>query len=333
MAVPGMQDLFPLTYFSFSGKLTFSLLKSTYQSFGIVGLSQSKADKQRQKHGMVKWTFIHPLFLADLKSLYHFCIVVQIDVRDPKFVPGGKLYERLKWCLEANFKEPMEMVATCYDKGWYDVINFLTWSKRWFVAKKKETGRCIDIQWPEGVKATKNEMTAQFDHLQSADIPTFAHLRRSLSDKPDAEWREQVIQATEWIGLAHIKANRLASNDRPQSFVTLYSSPKPVLTEQTGTLITWQGLIPMPFIRHIAISLRKVILVTTMEGSVINRLTESCLNNKPQSVGHQSQYMVFEIHRTPGTIFSITLLWMGKTITRWSFCNRRRITNLIKICM
>lgn len=54
MAVPGMQDLFPLTYFSFSGKLTFSLLKSTYQSFGIVGLSQSKADKQRQKHGMVK---------------------------------------------------------------------------------------------------------------------------------------------------------------------------------------------------------------------------------------------------------------------------------------
>lgn len=158
------------------------------------------------------------------------------------------------------------------------------------------------------MKATKNEMTAQFDHLQSADIPTFAHLRRSLSDKPDAEWREQVIQATEWIGLAHIKANRLASNDRPQSFVTLYSSPKPVLTEQTGTLITWQGLIPMPFIRHIAISVRKVNLVTTMEGSVINRLTESCLNNKPQSVGHQSQYMVFEIHRTPGTIFSITLL-------------------------
>lgn len=173
MAVPGMQDLFPLTYFSFSGKLTFSLLKSTYQSFGIVGLSQSKADKQRQKHGMVKWTFIHPLFLADLKSLYHFCIVVQIDVRDPKFVPGGKLYERLKWCLEANFKEPMEMVATCYDKGWYDVINFLTWSKRWFVAKKK---RQEDVSIYNGRREWKRRKTRWLLSLTICKAPIYRPL-------------------------------------------------------------------------------------------------------------------------------------------------------------
>lgn len=123
-----------------------------------------------------------------------------------------------------------------------------------------ETGKCIDIQWPEGMKATKREMSAQFDQLYNADIPTFTHLRRSLSDKPDTEWREQVVQATEWIGLAHIKANRLASDDRPQSFVTLYSAPKPLLSEQTGTLISWQGLVPIPFIRHVAISMRKVYL-------------------------------------------------------------------------
>ncbi|KAI8139413.1 ribonuclease P 40kDa subunit-domain-containing protein [Fennellomyces sp. T-0311] len=76
-----------------NGKLVFSLLKSTYESFGIVAEhGQNKQDRLRQKY------------------------VVSIDLRDRKLIPGSKKYDRLKSCMENTFAKNFRAVAVCFDK-------------------------------------------------------------------------------------------------------------------------------------------------------------------------------------------------------------------------
>ncbi|KAI9496130.1 ribonuclease P 40kDa subunit-domain-containing protein [Zychaea mexicana] len=231
-----------------NGKLVFSLLKSAYESFGIVAEhGQNKQDKLRQKY------------------------IVTIDLRDRKLVPNTKKYDRLKTCIESTFPKPFKMIATLVDKGITAIhtsgISFerANWNDNpidnpfYLVVA---SGESVEIVWPTSVSngAQKRSMDITVESLNYISIPTFNDLRpTSLSAKPDAMWQHNTLKALEWIGLANIKANRITANDKPESFVSVYNPPSSISTG-SGTLVTWTGLIHPLFISHILVTIKKLLL-------------------------------------------------------------------------
>ncbi|KAI7892008.1 ribonuclease P [Mucor mucedo] len=75
-----------------NGKLYLSLLKNTYETFGMEGIKRTKADIKHDKH------------------------IIMIDLKSPHFKPDSKAFNRLKWCLENTLTTTFSMVACATDK-------------------------------------------------------------------------------------------------------------------------------------------------------------------------------------------------------------------------
>ncbi|KAL0085893.1 ribonuclease P [Phycomyces blakesleeanus] len=202
-----------------NGTLVMNLTKSTHEMFGIQARKQTRADMKRQRY------------------------VVRIDLGDPKLVPGTKMYERLLWCLESTFTNPIKMLAASVDKV---------------------TGSALDIEWPAGVSYRRLENSAHIEDISGITIPSFDNLRPAACTS-EKMWEQKSIDAVEWLGLVHLKAKRLSSNDKPDPFVSTYRAPVPNAAHQHGVLVTWKGFILPALISSILSALRKLMSVKVTE--------------------------------------------------------------------
>ncbi|KAI8072184.1 ribonuclease P [Gilbertella persicaria] len=73
------------------GKLCLSLVKQTYETFGIEAIKRTKADMKHDKH------------------------IVMIDLKKDRFKPGSKEFNRLEWCLKNTLTCQFKMVFCATD--------------------------------------------------------------------------------------------------------------------------------------------------------------------------------------------------------------------------
>ncbi|KAI8380537.1 ribonuclease P [Choanephora cucurbitarum] len=73
------------------GKLCLSLVKQTFETFGIEAMKQTKADQKHDKH------------------------IVMIDFKKGHFKPDSKEFNRLKWCLENTLTSSFAMACCAID--------------------------------------------------------------------------------------------------------------------------------------------------------------------------------------------------------------------------
>lgn len=74
-----------------NGKLYLSLVKNTYETFGIEGIKRTKADVKHDKH------------------------IIMIDLKSPNFKAGSNQFNRLKWCLENTLTCDFKLVFCATD--------------------------------------------------------------------------------------------------------------------------------------------------------------------------------------------------------------------------
>lgn len=119
------------------------------------------------------------------------------------------------------------------------------------------TGTTIDIQFPSTISTiSKHEIHAEFETLTDINIPSFSNMVFSL-DEQRSHWDDEAMEALEWIGLAHLKANRIKEKQQKvDPFVSVYQPPSPLSNTHTGTLIKFKGFIPATSINNIMIILR-----------------------------------------------------------------------------
>lgn len=100
-------------------------------------------------------------------------------------------------------------------------------------------------------------MQAEFETVTDINIPSFENIDHSLDQKPE-NWDNEAMQALEWLGLAHLKANRIKQHrEKADPFVSVYQPPVPLLeNHHTGTLVKFKGFIPTTCIQNIMIIIR-----------------------------------------------------------------------------
>lgn len=116
-----------------------------------------------------------------------------------------------------------------------------------------ETGTTMDINFPSTVnKISKQEMQAEFEAVTDINIPSFEKIDHSM-DQRSENWDNDAMQALEWLGLAHLKANRIKQRkEKVDPFVSVYQPPMPLLQDHhAGTLVKFKGFIPTTCIQNI----------------------------------------------------------------------------------
>lgn len=214
------------------GKLYLSLIKDTYEKFGIEGIKRTKADVKHDKH------------------------IVVIDLKGPHFKPNSKQFNRLQWCLENTLTTTFKMVFCVTDSCKEYIYN----TKNFVISNmyKKVTGTTVDMQWPAGTKSImKLEMEAEMETLTDINIPSFQHLIKDINQTPTENWDNEAMEAIEWLGLAHLKANRIKRSKKELNpFISVYQTPHDLINSQTGTLVKWKGFIPTSVIQNTMTNIR-----------------------------------------------------------------------------
>ncbi|KAI8646145.1 ribonuclease P [Parasitella parasitica] len=173
---------------------------------------------------------------ADIKHGKH---VVTVDLNSPNFRPGSKQFDRLKWCFENTMKNAFKLDICAIDSL---------------------TGTTIDINFPSTLYSIyKKEMEAEFETLSDINIPSFENIDHAMDQKLE-NWDNDAMQALEWLGLAHLKANRIKQRkEKVDPFVSVYRPPLPLLDDHhSGTLVRFKGLIPTTCIQNMMILVRKM---------------------------------------------------------------------------
>ncbi|KAI9273074.1 ribonuclease P 40kDa subunit-domain-containing protein [Phascolomyces articulosus] len=182
------------------GKLIFSLLKSTYESFGIVAEhGQNKQDRLRQKY------------------------IVTVDLHDRKLVPNTKKYNRLKSCIENTFTEPFKAVATWIDRASGDSKD-IPWPNTIVSMQKKsmdiklDSLNYINIPTFDELRcslATRPDSTWQYNTFKALEWVGLANIkanRITVNDKPEcfvSVYNPPTSASTglgtlmQWTGLIH----------------------------------------------------------------------------------------------------------------------------------
>jgi hypothetical protein len=110
----------------------------------------------------------------------------------------------------------------------------------------------MEIQWPPNTAhISKKDMQAEFETLTDINIPSFAEMNQPLDQQPAANWDTKAVDALEWLGLAHLKANRIKQRkDKVDPFVSVYQPSSSLSSTHTGTLVKFKGFIPTAAIQN-----------------------------------------------------------------------------------
>lgn len=111
----------------------------------------------------------------------------------------------------------------------------------------------MEVQWPSNTtQISKKDMQAEFETLTDINIPSFTEMNQPLDQQPTANWDIKAMDALEWLGLAHLKANRIKQKkEKVDPFVSVYQSPSSLSATHTGTLVKFKGFIPTAAIQNI----------------------------------------------------------------------------------
>lgn len=93
-----------------NGKLYLSLVKNTYETFGMEAMKRTKMDVKHDKHSKSNLIRSYTLSLHA-----NFFLVVMIDFKSPTFKAGSNQYNRLKWCLENTLTSSFKMIFCATD--------------------------------------------------------------------------------------------------------------------------------------------------------------------------------------------------------------------------
>eukprot|EP00040_Diaphanoeca_grandis_P013302 m.67256 g.67256 ORF g.67256 m.67256 type:complete len:360 (+) comp23787_c0_seq1:66-1145(+) len=171
-----------------SGKLILSIDKPTYEQLGLQG-------KKTSFYGETRYN-------------------VSVDVTQPSFSSGNKIYERVKWCLTDRLGLKFEFLV-----GWRS-------------NKEPATFECDVISnLPGAKKITPEEFAKSYSKLQIPKLP-FA--------EEGLRWEDDILDANEWLGAISSHLDMCGSID---SYHNTLTCPTP--TAKTTSLVTkrWRGFI------------------------------------------------------------------------------------------
>ncbi|RKP23833.1 ribonuclease P 40kDa subunit-domain-containing protein, partial [Syncephalis pseudoplumigaleata] len=113
-----------------TGRLILHLTKDTYERLGLDGQPSHFSKRHPQKH------------------------VVTLDLTIAAMTPGKKLYDRIRWCLENAFKQPI----------------------RFFMARSYQ-GNYVEMVFPPSIRATKRTLSRDAGLCRDLKIPDMNALR------------------------------------------------------------------------------------------------------------------------------------------------------------
>ena len=78
--------------------------------------------------------------------------------------------------------------------------------------------------------------------------------------KSEADFEEWSLGVYEWLGLVSLQSERVLQKDEVDPFLSRYRVPSLEDASSTANLVTlsWQGLIPMKWVRSVLIALKYV---------------------------------------------------------------------------
>ncbi|KAI8581529.1 hypothetical protein K450DRAFT_231746 [Umbelopsis ramanniana AG] len=184
--------------------------------------------------------------------------IITIDVSAPTFRPGNKTFDRTKWCLDNNLSRSFKMVMTRVDTN---------------------TGASLDVLL-SNVQHNKKSVSWTSSKLEGIRLPNFETLKLPEGATPDNRWKDEALEAHEWLGMATLGSQRyksrptcivkilhllmarlsirLSVNDKPDPFLSVYSCPEPYTTGSVA-LLRCAGLVTPQYIQNLLITLRKEI--------------------------------------------------------------------------
>ncbi|KAI9288145.1 ribonuclease P 40kDa subunit-domain-containing protein [Umbelopsis sp. AD052] len=162
--------------------------------------------------------------------------IITIDVSAPTFRPGNKTFDRTKWCLDNNLSRSFKMVMTRVDTN---------------------TGASLDVLL-SNVQHSKKPVSWASSKMDGIRLPNFETLKLPEGATPNNIWKDEALEAHEWLGMATLGSQRLSVNDKPDPFLSVYSCPEPYTTGSVTSLRS-AGLVTPQYIENLLITLRKEI--------------------------------------------------------------------------
>ncbi|KAI8973617.1 ribonuclease P 40kDa subunit-domain-containing protein [Mycotypha africana] len=204
------------------GELVFSLTKTTFETFGMPPIKQTKADIKHVKH------------------------IVKVDLKDRSFKPDSKLFNRLKWCFENTLTRSFRMVFCAFDK-----LTKTTIDMQWPLSVKEITRKemkpefdtLTDIDIP-----TFQNMMYDMDQQQEASLQHWD--TRAM----------EAIEWIGLAHLKASRLMQKSSQQKPvDPFVSVYEPPVPLSdSAHTGTLVRFKGFISAFAVDNMMTMLRKL---------------------------------------------------------------------------
>ncbi|CAG8656903.1 3963_t:CDS:2 [Acaulospora morrowiae] len=145
--------------------------------------------------------------------------VVKVDLLEKSMIPGKKGFERVKWCFNNSLTDPFSFL-----------ISFTNLDPR----------ESQEINFPSTFNAKKLMVDQKIETLNDIITPEVDIIKDTTQEK---QWRSDVVEIYDWIGLVSLKAQRVFSHDHVDPYISVYSSPEPNKSGD-GTILRWTGFIP-----------------------------------------------------------------------------------------
>jgi hypothetical protein len=144
-------------------------------------------------------------------------LVVEVNLKDPKFAPGKKVFDRVKWCFDNNLSESFHFQLAYVNKGRID--SFIAFG---IVKQSLADGESLPL--PESILSTVfGQSNTEQKHLNAVERVYASHpvpLMEKVLGSPVAakkdhlrtfEEQQQVqdyLDTYEWLGMMHLPSQR-----------------------------------------------------------------------------------------------------------------------------
>ncbi|KAI8052492.1 ribonuclease P 40kDa subunit-domain-containing protein [Syncephalis plumigaleata] len=218
-----------------TGHLILNVTKDTYEKLGLDGRPSHFSKRHPQK------------------------FVIRLDLTLAAMKPGKKLYDRIRWCFENNYKQPIRFFITRSYQGNYADITFPPSVNAIKKTLPRNAGLCRDLKIPDMDVLRKDLTTSAPDTDHSKNVesnPIFTlnkRKRHRLNDNRSNtglpadsshydNWENDALELREWLGMVACNADRMRQGQEVDPFIAVYQVPEPY-TISDGYQCQWKGLI------------------------------------------------------------------------------------------
>lgn len=151
-------------------------------------------------------------------------IVITIDVSAPTFRPGNKTFDRTKWCLDNNLSRSFKMVMTRVDTSKLRIVIVCQCRTKYRWRMPADTGASLDVLL-SNVQHSKKPVSWASSKMDGIRLPNFETLKLPEGATPNNRWKDEALEAHEWLGMATLGSQRYKS--RSTCIVTYFISKGP----------------------------------------------------------------------------------------------------------